>query len=319
MHDEVRAVLAGQAETLPPPTPFRNLIAEVQQGVPAAEHERFFRERLGDIDEPTAPFGVLDVHRDGKAIGEVRTLLPQSLNQRLRAQARRLGVSLASLCHLAWAQVLSRATGVKAWCSARCCSGACRRVPITGVGLFINTLPLRIDLDAVDVEDAARRTHTALAELLRHEHASLAWLSGAAALMHRRLCSPPCSTSRHHQPRVTTTTMPVTPATVQRLSSEQRTNYPLTLSVDDFGEQLGLTAQVVETLSAERICAYMQQALESLSQALEHAPKSAVGMLEVLPEQERSLLLEQWNRTESPWPQQLCAHQLFEQQVAPCG
>jgi hypothetical protein len=85
------------------------------------------------------------------------------------------------------------------------------------------------------------------------------------------------------------------------------------------GSSWGLTAQVVETLSAERICAYMQQALESLSQALEHAPKSAVGMLEVLPEQERSLLLEQWNRTESPWPQQLCAHQLFEQQVALSG
>ena len=33
------------------------------------------------------------------------------LARRLRAQARRLGVSAASLCHLAWAQVLARVSG----------------------------------------------------------------------------------------------------------------------------------------------------------------------------------------------------------------
>ncbi|PKR38586.1 hypothetical protein CU560_09830 [Serratia ureilytica] len=37
--------------------------------------------------------------------------MPHALNQQLRRQARRMGVSLASLCHLAWAQVLARATG----------------------------------------------------------------------------------------------------------------------------------------------------------------------------------------------------------------
>ncbi|WP_340613220.1 AMP-binding protein, partial [Xenorhabdus thailandensis] len=34
-----------------------------------------------------------------------------------------------------------------------------------------------------------------------------------------------------------------------------------------------------------------------------------------MPETERTLLLETWNATENPYPDPLCVHQLFEQQV----
>ena len=43
-----------------------------------------------------------------------------------------------------------------------------------------------------------------------------------------------------------------------------RTNYPLTLSVEDLGEALGLTAQTVASVGAGRVCAMMERALEQL-------------------------------------------------------
>ena len=42
------------------------------------------------------------------------------------------------------------------------------------MGLFINTLPVRIRVGEEGVEASVRRMHALLAELLRHEHASLA-------------------------------------------------------------------------------------------------------------------------------------------------
>ncbi|MQX16892.1 AMP-binding protein, partial [Sinorhizobium terangae] len=102
---------------------------------------------------------------------------------------------------------------------------------------------------------------------------------------------------------------------IEWLGSEERTNYPLTLSVEDFGEALGLTAQVVEPCAADRVCGYMQRALEQLVEALEHAPDTPVRQLDMLPADERTYLLEELNRTEADYPSYLCVHELFEQQV----
>ncbi|MBF4212871.1 hypothetical protein EI533_35025, partial [Pseudomonas donghuensis] len=69
------------------------------------------REMLGDIDEPTLPFGLQDVQGDGSHIEEARLDIAADLSHRLRAQARQLGVSAASLHHLAWAQVVGGVSG----------------------------------------------------------------------------------------------------------------------------------------------------------------------------------------------------------------
>src|SRR3569833_2452221 len=107
--EEMQAVLQGQV--LPAAQPFRNYVAQARLGLPQAEHERFFSEMLGQIDEPTAPFGLLDVQGDGSGIVEARRAVEGALAQRIRRQGRQLGVSAAALMHLAWAQVLSRLSG----------------------------------------------------------------------------------------------------------------------------------------------------------------------------------------------------------------
>jgi len=74
---------------------------------------------------------------------------------------------------------------------------------------------------------------------------------------------------------------------VEYVEGEERTNYPLTLSVDDWGEEFGLTAQVVPQVGAERVCAMMLVTLEQVATALESEPTRpvrAVGGL--LPEAE---------------------------------
>jgi hypothetical protein len=83
--------------THPSSQQFRNLIAEAQSGLNQDDHERFFREMQMDIDMPSLPFGLKDVHGQGENITTSSQVLPQDLNDRLPRQARQLGVSVCTL------------------------------------------------------------------------------------------------------------------------------------------------------------------------------------------------------------------------------
>ncbi|MBD2819370.1 amino acid adenylation domain-containing protein [Xenorhabdus sp. 42] len=319
MNSEVQAFLTDRTDSLPAPVPFRHLVAQARQGVSQAEHTRFFTEMLAEVDEPTLPFGLSEVHHDGSQVTESHRMLAAELNERLRNQARRLGVSVAALCHLAWAQVLSRTSGQQRVVFGTVLFGrmAVGEGSDSGMGLFINTLPLRLDIDNTSVQESVRTAHSRLAALLEHEHASLALAQRCSGVG----CSGVASGTslfnallnyRHN-------TQPVTPneivSGIEFLGAQERTNYPFVLSVEDGGTDLGLTAQVVQPFDPEQICSYMQQALESLAEALEQAADMPVQQLDIMPETERTLLLKTWNTTETAYPESSCIHQLFEQQV----
>ncbi|MER8563859.1 amino acid adenylation domain-containing protein, partial [Mesorhizobium sp. M1204] len=318
MYAEVRTVLAGHAHELSAPQPFRNLVAQARLGVDAKAHEEFFRTMLADIDEPNLPFGLSEVHGDGSGVGEAHRMLPQSLNDRLREQARRLGVSLASLCHLAWGQVVARSSGREQvvfgtvlFGRMHAGAGADRTM-----GLFINTLPVRLDLDETGVAASVRSTHARLCELLAHEHASLALAQRCSGVAAPAPLFGALLNYRHNTPAAMAGSGTDDGLSgMEWLGGEERTNYPLTLSVEDYGEALGLTAQVVEPISADRVCGYMQHVLEQLAEALEHAPDTPVQELDILPAEERAYLLEELNRTAAAYPSERCIHELFEQQV----
>ena len=101
------------------------------------------------------------------------------------------------------------------------------------------------------------------------------------------------------------------------LGAEERTNYPVTLSVDDTGaEGFALTAQVQSPVDAALVCESMHTALEEVVSALESGPTMASWRLDVLPRAERRRLLVEWNATEVGYAKERFVHELFEEQVA---
>jgi len=318
MYTEALAFLTDRGDGLAAPHPFRNLIAQSRLGVSQEAHEAFFRTQLADIDEPSLPFGIAEVHRDGSAITESRLLVSEALNHRLRAQSRRLGVSLASLCHLAWGQVISRTSGRETVAFGTVLFGRMQagEGADRAMGVFINTLPLRLDLDDTSVEESARLAHHRLADLLAHEHAPLSLAQRCSGVTAPAPLFSALLNYRHNVAvEAETPDKAAMFAGIEWLDTEERNNYPITLSVEDFGDALGLVALVVQSLSPTRVCAYMQQALESLVQALETTPHMPVRELDILPPDERTLLLETWNQTDAAYPADRCLHQLFEEHV----
>ncbi|MGE8058458.1 amino acid adenylation domain-containing protein [Pseudomonas sp. NPDC089547] len=310
---ELIAFLSGEQAQLGTPVPFRNYVAQAVLGISEAGHEAFFRDMLGDIDEATLAYGLQDVQGAGPAHNEHQLELPPALCQGLRAQARSLGVSVASLFHLAWGRVLGGLTGREQVVFGTVLMGRLLGAEATdrALGIFINTLPLRVDLGGADLASAVRATHQRLSALMRHEHAPLALAqrcSGVAApaplfnaLLNYRHSAPGSA-----QPRRAAL------AGIDIVESAEATNYPLTLSVDDLGEAFRLTLLASAEVPAQRVCAYLQQALHSLLQT----PQVAVNRLGMLPAAEREELLEGFNTCAASYEQHLTLHQRFEQQAA---
>ncbi|WP_259740775.1 non-ribosomal peptide synthetase, partial [Pseudomonas poae] len=317
---EIEAVMQGRGDQLAPSVPYRNYVAQTRLGISQAAHEAFFREMLGDVDEPTLPFGLQDVQGDGQGIEQASLPVASLLGQRLRTQARRLGVSNASLYHLAWGQVVGHLAARRdvvfgTVLMGRLSSG---EDADRAFGMFINTLPLRVEAGDQGVERALKTTHARLAALLGHEHAPLSLAqrcSGVAAptplfsalLNYRHAAVGAQSAEEAGQALMW--------AGVEMTGGEERTNFPLMLSVDDLGDSFGLSVQAVAGVDPQRVCGYMHRVLEAIADALEHQPDQALHSLAILPDVERQLLLTDFNAFDSQYPATATVHALFEAQA----
>ena len=314
---EVRSVL--QDQPLPPALPFRNFVAQARLGISEQEHTRFFTRMLSDVTEPTAPYGIVPTSNDTTEILEATCELNRELSTRLRVCANSLGVSAATIMHLAWAHVLGRLAlqervvfGTVLLGRMQSGEGSHR-----ALGLFINTLPIRVELGDRSVLACTHAIHALLNGLLRHEHASLALAQRCSGVS----APTPLFTSllnyRHTKINGHNDAMPGHFWDgVEVLASEERSNYPFSLSIDDLGEDFRLTAQAIGAIEAHSLCTYMETVLHNLAAAIESAPHTAMHDIDILPAKERHLQLVEWNATDTDFPKGECLQSLIERQVA---
>ncbi|WP_168380984.1 condensation domain-containing protein, partial [Modicisalibacter radicis] len=314
--EEIALIQQGREDELPEPIPFRHFVAQSRLGVSPAEHEAFFRERLGDVDEPTAPFGLLDVRGDGGDIEEVCLPLEADLARQVRQQARQHGVSTASLFHLAWALVLGRTTGRDDVVFGTVLFGRMQGVEGAerALGLLINTLPVRIGVGARRVAECLSQTHAALSELMHHEHASLGLAQRCSGLPGGTPLFSTLLNYRYSAPQSEGVADPAWEG-MESLGGQERTNYPITMSVDDLGEGFQLVGQVSGEIGAQRLCDYLKAAISGLVESLEASPERLVSEIDLMGEAAHRQLAA-WGENRTRYPDSTPVHWLFERQAA---
>lgn len=269
---QIGASLQGAGTPGQPPTPFRNFVMRARAGAARQEQAAFFAALLRDVDAPTPNCGW--PHGD-EAVQEIRWTLPAELAARIHRATAAAAVSPASFWHLCYALLLAR-LGERSYAVF----GSIVFGRMEGaqgmhdaLGLYINTLPVRLDIGSTAAGASLRDVHRLLAQLLDHEHASLAAVQRCSAVP----APLPLFTALLNYRHVHPLHGEYGAAGIEHLYSENSTHYPLTVNIDVVGKQFELTVQsLVAACVPQRVRELLSGAASMLLDALEQQSEVSI-------------------------------------------
>jgi amino acid adenylation domain-containing protein len=312
------AFAAGSELDVPLPRPYRDYI-RWREDLDIGPSEAFFREALKGFTVPTqlpaahpAPEGAKPDYSD-----QQRKLSPEA-TAALLALARQNQLTMNTLVQGAWALLLARygreeevVFGV---------TRACRRSALGGqgtdgmVGIFINTLPLRVpvrlDEPVIPWLKGLRARWNALRD---HEHTPLVQI--------RTWCDVPASlplfdTLLVYEEYLLDTSLRAQGGGFERRDFRlfEQTNFPITLAAYG-GEGLTLKLEYDRRRFSEEVISRMLGHLEVLLAGMAETPDKAIGDLPLLTAEEHQQLVYTWNDKPLDYPRDLCMHELIAEQM----
>jgi amino acid adenylation domain-containing protein len=329
------AFARGQELDRPIGRPFADYIAWLQRRDRAAA-QAFWSETLAGFRAPTplaadraaaapasaaaAPSSAAAAPSSagGEDYGRRELALPPDLGDRLRAAARRHGLTLNTLFQGAWALLLARYCGEPEALFGVTSGG--RPPEIEGaermVGLFVNTLPLRVPVPPAEPLLAwLRQLQQSNADLRQHEHTALADVQAWSEVPRGQALFETILAFENYPVE----NLPLgADAGLRVLGAAviwERTNYPLTVQVlplEILAIRMLFDRRRFDAATVLRRLAHLAQALAAMEQDLGQ-PLANVSFLLAA---ERHQLLREWNGAADAAAPGLCLHQLFERQAA---
>ncbi len=309
----------GQTPQLPSVRPYRDYIAYLKkQDIRHAE--QFWKEFLQGFESPNS---LRIDHLPGRKDPEqdylkIHRPLSETLSQRLNQLAREQKLTMNTLIQGAWAQLLSVYCGADDVVYGVTVSGRPADLPGADqmIGLFINTLPMRVQIDPDQtVRDYWQTIQHRLTALRQFEYTPLVqiqrWsqVASSTPLFHTIFVFenyPVDESLQSQQQRMS--------IRIGEFYTHERTNYPITF-VGRPGKQVVLEtafdARRFDRSSMERLL----QHLENLLQQMVDRPDAPLKSLQLLTPQEFQQWVVDWNATAKAFPNKTLV-EVFEQQVA---
>jgi amino acid adenylation domain-containing protein/non-ribosomal peptide synthase protein (TIGR01720 family) len=222
------------------------------------------------------------------------------------------GVSIASICQLAWALVLARYTGSNNVSFGNLSSG--RDVPIPGVdelvGPMINMLVCHLQLNwSASVSETARELQRQSIEAFDHQQVSLAAIQHELGLSR----SQPLFNSTLSYKRQSPTSSDETAITIEGLGWEDPTEYDVNVGVDVTPTQLEINMQystaVLSEAAATRLVHNLVQAVRGICENTDQPLKN----LRLLSPEDTAQLYK-WNAIMPPRIER-CVHELVQDRI----
>ncbi|MBS0181971.1 MAG: amino acid adenylation domain-containing protein [Nitrospira sp.] len=261
--------------------------------------EQYWRKILAGITSTTPlPADRLSDGAQSDGYGMHRLTISAARTSALQSYASKERVTINTLVQGAWALLLSRYSGEEEVLFGTTVSGRSADVPgiETMLGLFINTLPLRVTVspDAV-LQDWLRGLLQQNAELRQYEHTSLAQIQNWSQLPRGNRLFDSLLVFDNH-PTDETLDDGGAGLTAQDVHLEGQTNYPLTVNVVP-GESLCFLLSYQKKRFSPELVGRIAEHLDVVLAQLVAQPETRLAAIGLLGAEERQQVVEEWNAT----------------------
>ncbi|TWH41274.1 non-ribosomal peptide synthase protein (TIGR01720 family) [Rhodococcus rhodochrous J38] len=279
-------VLRGDRTVLPRVRSYRNFLAWLAEQDHAASLDAW-AQTLQGLSEPTV---IAPVQRDpdNEAISKVSVLVDTDHTARLTALATELGVTVNTLVQAAWGVLLGRLTGNPDIVFGATVSGRPADLPgvESMVGLFINTLPVRVRVDPHEsVARLLQRLQSEQAGLLDHHYVGLSEIEqrvGSPIGFDSLLVFESYPIDRE---ALSDAAGSIDGMTITGVGVKDATHYPITLmTVAD--TRIDLTFKYLERFFTEPEIRNISERLVRVLDAFATDPESAVGDIDLVDAEE---------------------------------
>ncbi|OBP16549.1 hypothetical protein A5320_03900 [Rheinheimera sp. SA_1] len=279
---EIALHRSGQIDRVPKPLPYRNFVADLLSRSRKINSAEFFADMLAGFKEPVVPFSIDDV-QGNTAVVETVFQLPEPLAGEIRRLVAELNVSPASFFHTAFALMLQHLTGRTDVVFATVLSG--RQQGLVGrehsVGMFLNSLPVRIRLTGSSVQATMQQVQHNLVALLEHEQCPLSVAIAASNVDPGRPLFTSVLNYRHSNISQAADIAAMTD--IELIRTVERTNYPLSLGVTDVtgetGQMFHLSLKLHPSMDQQTVLSVLNGCVNSLATKLAEQPDLPIAQL----------------------------------------
>jgi pristinamycin I synthase-3/4 len=315
------AVAAGLPSPLPPlPVQYADFAVWQRRWLAGGTMERqlaWWRERLAGapplleipVDRPRRPVR-------GARGGARRVALSAGTSHALRELARREGATPFMAFLAAWALLLSRWSGQDDVVVGTPTAGRTHEALEGMIGMFVNTLPLRVDLSGDPPFRAllARARETALGGFA-HQDVPFERLVEDLGV-ERSLAHAPLVQAMLSLPNVEVEALRLGAVEAEPVQPRVLTaRHDLVLALEDAAERAAASVTYRADLFDDSTAGRMLEQLRVLLDAAAADPGRRVSALPLLAPAERERVLVEWNATDAPFPDGACLHELVEEQA----
>ncbi|MGV9415185.1 amino acid adenylation domain-containing protein, partial [Nocardia sp. NPDC003693] len=280
----------GDISALPRVVSYRNYLAWLA-GRDRQESLRAWTRALAGVSEPTqlAPAGKADEQYE---IGRHVLDIDAERTRQLAKRAGELSVTVNTLVQTAWAILVGRLTGRGDVVFGATVSGRPAELPGVEsiVGLFINTVPVRIRVDdRLSIEGLLERVQREQADLLEHHHIGLTdiqRLAGAGAEFDTLVVFESYPVDKDAIAAASS----IDGMTVAGVGMNDDTHYPMTLAVMA-GESVEIVMRYLDSRFSADEVAILAARLNRVLDALLGDPTALVGGIDILDAGERARIL----------------------------